>query len=208
MDHREGDFSTELSNMLKVSVIMTVLVIFLVFLISWYFPLRFKPQKLYFLKGDFSKSLRKICQSMDFLWSIFSRIRMKSKILSISGKNMSGKTRILAILRSECYKHFYLFFFLFHWWRLRNYLEWKIWEKFYRSSRLKVFSRKGALKICIKFTGEHPCQSAFIEIALRDGCSPENLLHIFRNFFPENTSGWLLLILWNEVIVSYIFEGS
>ena len=55
--------------------------------------------------------------------------------------------------------------------------------------------KKGALKICIKFTGEHPCQSAFTEIALRDGCSPENLLHIFRNFFPENTSGWLLLIL-------------
>ena len=27
-----------------------------------------------------------------------------------------------------------------------------------------------------------------------DGCSPVNLLHIFRTTFPKNTSGWLLLI--------------
>ena len=31
-----------------------------------------------------------------------------------------------------------------------------------------------------------------IEIALRHGCSPVNLLHIFRTSFPRNTSGWLL----------------
>ena len=35
--------------------------------------------------------------------------------------------------------------------------------------------------------------SNFIEIALRHGCSPVNLLHIFRTPFPRNTSGWLLL---------------
>ena len=35
--------------------------------------------------------------------------------------------------------------------------------------------------------------SNFIEIALRHGCSPVNLLHIFRTPFPKNTSGWLLL---------------
>ena len=35
----------------------------------------------------------------------------------------------------------------------------------------------------------------FVEITLRDGCSPVNLLHIFRTPFPKNTSGWLLLIL-------------
>ena len=42
-----------------------------------------------------------------------------------------------------------------------------------------------------KFTGGHPCRSAisikllcnFIEIALRYGCSPVNLLHIFRTSF-------------------------
>ena len=36
-------------------------------------------------------------------------------------------------------------------------------------------------------------QSNFIEITLRHGCSPVNLLHIFRTLFPKNTSGWLLL---------------
>ena len=33
------------------------------------------------------------------------------------------------------------------------------------------------------------------EIPLRHGCSPVNLLHIFRTPFPKNTSGWLLLYL-------------
>ena len=37
-------------------------------------------------------------------------------------------------------------------------------------------------------------QSNFIEIALRHGCSPVNLLHIFRTPFHENTSAWLLLL--------------
>ena len=71
-----------------------------------------------------------------------------------------------------------------------------------RSSVPEVSLRKGVMKICCKFTGEHPCrnvisiklQSSFIEIALRHGCSPVNLLHIFRTPFPRNTSGWLLLI--------------
>ena len=50
------------------------------------------------------------------------------------------------------------------------------------------------LKICSKFTGEHPCRSAIsIEIALRHGCPPVNLLHIFRTPFFKDTSGWLLL---------------
>ena len=33
----------------------------------------------------------------------------------------------------------------------------------------------------------------FIEIVLRHGCSPANLLHVFRTTFPKNTSGRLLL---------------
>ena len=37
--------------------------------------------------------------------------------------------------------------------------------------------------------------SNFIEIALRHGCSPVDLLHIFRTSFPKNTSGRLFLIL-------------
>ena len=46
-----------------------------------------------------------------------------------------------------------------------------------------------------------PCREAisinllcnFIEVTLRHGCSPVNLLHIFRTPFLKNTSGWLLL---------------
>ena len=70
-----------------------------------------------------------------------------------------------------------------------------------RNSRPEVFLGKGVLKICNTFTGEHPCrcaisatlQSNFVEITLLHGCSPVNLLHIFRTTFPKNTSGRLLL---------------
>ena len=33
-------------------------------------------------------------------------------------------------------------------------------------------------------------------ITLRHGCSPVNLLHIFKTLFIKNTSGWLLLLPW------------
>ena len=36
-------------------------------------------------------------------------------------------------------------------------------------------------------------QSNFIESALRHGCFPVSLLHIFGTFFSKNTSGGLLL---------------
>ena len=77
------------------------------------------------------------------------------------------------------------------------------WFQFWtvRSSNPEVFFGKSVLKICSKFTGVHPCRSAiliklksnFIEIALRHGYSPVNLLHIFRTTFSKNTSEWLLL---------------
>ena len=62
--------------------------------------------------------------------------------------------------------------------------------------------RKGVLKICRQFKGKHSCRSAIsikllcnvIEIALRRGCSPVNLLFIFRIPFLKNTSGWLFLV--------------
>ena len=71
----------------------------------------------------------------------------------------------------------------------------------YRNSRPEVFLEKGVLEICSKFKGEHLClsvisikfQSNFIEITLRHGCFPVNLLHVFRIPFPKNTSGRLLL---------------
>ena len=60
---------------------------------------------------------------------------------------------------------------------------------------------KGVLKICCKFTGEHPCQSvisikllcSFIEITLWYGCFPVNLLNIFKTPFYKNISGGLFL---------------
>ena len=56
-----------------------------------------------------------------------------------------------------------------------------------------MFLGKGVLKRCSKFTGEYPCRSAisikllcnFIEITLRHGCSPVNLLLIFRTPFAR-----------------------
>ena len=73
-------------------------------------------------------------------------------------------------------------------------LKHRFYVSIFRSSHPEVLLGKDVLKICSKFIGEHPCQSAisiilrstFIEIALRLGCSPVNLLHIFRTPFPKN----------------------
>ena len=77
----------------------------------------------------------------------------------------------------------------------------------FRSSHPEAFSGKGVLKIGSKFTGEHPCRSMikmFIEITLRHGCSPVNLLHIFRTLLPKNTSWWLLLKIKSKCIVGHL----
>ena len=63
-----------------------------------------------------------------------------------------------------------------------------------------------------KFTGKRPCQrvipiklqSSFIKIALRHGCSPVNLLHIFRTPFHKNTSRVLLLNAASLGVVSFL----
>ena len=76
----------------------------------------------------------------------------------------------------------------------------------YRSRPLEVFSGKGVLKICSRFTGEHPCQSVksikllynLIEIALRHGYSPVSFLYVFRTAFSENISRGLLLYVFTE----------
>ena len=61
------------------------------------------------------------------------------------------------------------------------------WDNDTISSLPEVLLGKGVLIICSKSTGEHPCriamQSNFIEIPIQDGCSPVNLLHIFRTPF-------------------------
>ena len=73
-------------------------------------------------------------------------------------------------------------------------------EYFFRSSPPEVFLRKGVLKICSKFTGEHSFQSVisiklqsnFIEITFRQGCSRVSLLHVLRTPFSKDTSGRML----------------
>ena len=61
-----------------------------------------------------------------------------------------------------------------------------------RDSPPEMFLGKGVLKICSKFTGEHPCQSV-ISIKLCSRGSTVNLLHIFRTSFYKNTYRGLLL---------------
>ena len=66
-----------------------------------------------------------------------------------------------------------------------------------------MFLGNGVLKIYSKFTGEHPCRSAisirlqinFIEITLRHGWSPVNLLHFFIDNMNngENVKGTMLI---------------
>ena len=83
-----------------------------------------------------------------------------------------------------------------------------------RSRHPEVFLLEGVLKLCSKFTGEHPCrsvisinlQSNFIEIILRHGCSLVNLLHIFRTTFTKNTSERLLLFGLNDYKLNTAFS--
>ena len=62
--------------------------------------------------------------------------------------------------------------------------------------------RKIVLKICSKFTRDHPCRSVisikmlcnFLENTLWHGWSPVNLLHIFKTLFYNNTFGIIYFI--------------
>ena len=75
-----------------------------------------------------------------------------------------------------------------------------------------MFTRKGILKICSKFTGEHPCRIVisrqllcnFMEIVLLHGCSLVNLLHILRTPLIKNTCARLLLNMLNVIEALHI----
>ena len=86
-----------------------------------------------------------------------------------------------------------------------NFSSWKpshqsfsLCQVFFRSIRPEAFLEKGVLKICSKFTGEHPCRSVIaIATLLKSHFGmgvAVNLQQIFRGPFPRNTSGWLLLV--------------
>ena len=70
---------------------------------------------------------------------------------------------------------------------------------------------KGVLKICSKFSGEHPCRSVisikfrsnFIEITTSAWVFSCKFAAFFRTPFTKNTSGWLLLkqfITWKRTL--------
>ena len=89
----------------------------------------------------------------------------------------------------------------------------QLFKRFKRSLQ-KVFLGKGVQKICTKFTWEHQRLSEisikllcnFIEITLRHGCSPVNLLNIFRTPFPTKTFGGLLLkIICGQLLLATTF---
>ena len=57
---------------------------------------------------------------------------------------------------------------------------------------LQMFLGRVVLKICSKFTGDHPCRiviSIKLQTTIRHGCSPVNLLHIFRTLSYKNNFG-------------------
>ena len=84
----------------------------------------------------------------------------------------------------------------------------------YGSIYPEMLLRKVVPKICRKCTGEHQCQSVIsikllcdvIEIALWHGCSPVNLLHVFRTPFTRNILGWLRLYLFGYLLPRNVKE--
>ena len=104
------------------------------------------------------------------------------------------------LMKTNFWQNHVIVLFFLEFWLVLSIINWVACSS-YRSSHPDVFIRKVVLKICCKFTGEHPCRSVIsiklpfnvIEIPPRHGCSPVNLLHISRTPFLKNTSGWLLL---------------
>ena len=78
----------------------------------------------------------------------------------------------------------------------------------FRSSHPEAFLGKGVLKICSKFTGEHPCRSViwikllciFIAITLRHGCSPCKFAAYFQRTFSQEHVLVTASALYNHLI--------
>ena len=130
-------------------------------------------------------------QIRTFFWSVFSRIRtVYREIRSICPysvrmrENTDQKKLRIWTLFTEC--SFWTFIHVSryshnHWW-----YSWLILE-------VALF-----FGWCTNFRSIHPevfLLCGFIEITLLHGCSPVDLLHIFRTPFPRITSEWLLLKL-------------
>ena len=74
------------------------------------------------------------------------------------------------------------------------------------SQREKVLQKHPSRSVLRKRCSEN-LQSNFIEITLRHGCSPVNLLYISKTPFPKSTSDRLMLVLqFNYFTVRNIFH--
>ena len=94
------------------------------------------------------------------------------------------------------------------------------WEDYtspIRSSHPEIFLGKGALKICSKFTGEHPCQSVILlksvsATLLKSHFRMGVLLYISykfsEHFFYKNISGGPLLLFLKTAFKESINNGS
>ena len=73
-----------------------------------------------------------------------------------------------------------------------------------------MLGKKGALRNFTKFTGKHLCQSLFfnkvagqvflLKKRLWHRCFPANFVKFLRTPFLQNTSGRLLLNIWNQYL--------
>ena len=83
-------------------------------------------------------------------------------------------------------------------------------RRYIRSIPPELLLGKDVLKICSKFSGEHPWQSVisikllcnFIEVALCHGCSPEKFAAYFQNTFLHEHLWRAASVIWTCPILS------
>ena len=87
----------------------------------------------------------------------------------------------------------------------------------YRSSHRRCSEGKSVLSNFPKFTGKHLCQSLFLNKVAGfslwkerhwQRCFLVNFVKFLRTPFLENTSGWLLLSLWEDRTFHYKVPSS
>ena len=86
----------------------------------------------------------------------------------------------------------------------------------HRSSRLKVFCKKGVLKNFVKFTWKHLARGSFLGLRpaiwfkkrLWHRCFYANFAKFLRTSFSQNTSGWLLLNTSSDVCLKDNVSGE
>ena len=68
-------------------------------------------------------------------------------------------------------------------------------QKKFRSNKSEVFLGKSVLKICIKFTGEHPCRSAILEVWPKLWFLRTDFFAIYKILFSILAAGFPLGIM-------------